>query len=82
VAGSGLFAYPFFTELYTGQVVQERLADEFASIRVVLAAPGRSDSRFLGVFGEPERLAPPLAGGLLFTAIGLHLWRWLEDPLT
>lgn len=29
VAGIGMFTYPFFTDLYTGQVVQTRLVDEF-----------------------------------------------------
>lgn len=34
VAGSGLFAWPFFTDLYTDNVLQGRLADEFASLQV------------------------------------------------
>lgn len=29
VAGAGMFTYPFFTDLYTNQVVQERLSDQF-----------------------------------------------------
>lgn len=32
LAGSGLFAYPFFTDLYTDQVLQGRLSDEFDRI--------------------------------------------------
>lgn len=34
LVGSGLFAYPLFTDLYTDQVVQGRLADRFASLQV------------------------------------------------
>ena len=34
LAGAGLFAWPLVTDLYTGQVVQERLADEFAAAPV------------------------------------------------
>lgn len=34
LAGSGLFAYPLFTDLYTDQVLQGRLADQFASLEV------------------------------------------------
>lgn len=29
VAGAGMFSYPFFTDIYTSQIVQERLAVEF-----------------------------------------------------
>lgn len=32
VAGGGLFAWPLLTDLYTGEVVQERLADEFEAM--------------------------------------------------
>ena len=34
LAGSGLFAYPLFTDLYTDQVLQGRLSDQFASLEV------------------------------------------------
>jgi sortase A len=34
LGGSGMFAYPFFTDLYTDQVIQGRLADEFGGIEV------------------------------------------------
>lgn len=34
VGGSGMFAYPFFTDLYTDQVVQGRLSDEFGGLDV------------------------------------------------
>jgi hypothetical protein len=30
---------------------------------------------------DGTRAAVPVAGGLLMTAIGLHLWRWLKVPL-
>jgi sortase A len=29
VSGAGMFAYPFFTDVYTGQVVQRQLSEEF-----------------------------------------------------
>lgn len=32
LAGAGLFTYPFFTDLYTDQVIQDRLEDEFAAL--------------------------------------------------
>ena len=34
VGGSGMFSYPFFTDLYTDQVVQGRLVDEFGGLDV------------------------------------------------
>lgn len=34
VGGIGLFAYPFFTDVYTTQVLQTRLEDELAAIQV------------------------------------------------
>lgn len=34
LAGTGLFAYPLFTDLYTDQILQGRLSDQFASIQV------------------------------------------------
>ena len=34
VGGMGLFAYPFFTDIYTEQIVQNRLEDQFQTIRV------------------------------------------------
>jgi hypothetical protein len=45
---------------------------------VLLSVPG------LGSFGggvDTERAAVPIAAGLLMTAVGLHLWRWLRVPL-
>lgn len=48
---------------------------------VVLSAPDGSGGSFLGAQEDAERIAVPVAGGLLLTAIGLHLWRWLKVPL-
>jgi hypothetical protein len=48
---------------------------------VVLATPGRSDGGVRGVLGDPHQVAVPVAGGLLLTALALHLWRWLRVPL-
>lgn len=51
LGGAGMFAYPFFTDVYTEQVVQQRLEDEFVAIRVdtfdeweaeVAASPGKA----------------------------------------
>jgi hypothetical protein len=45
---------------------------------VLLSIPG------VGAFGggvDGDRAAIPIAGGLLMTAMGLHLWRWLKVPL-
>jgi hypothetical protein len=45
---------------------------------VLLSIPG------VGAFGggtDGDRAAVPIAGGLLMTAMGLHLWRWLKVPL-
>lgn len=48
---------------------------------VVLSAPAGGVGGFLGGGEDAERIAIPIAGGLLLTAIGLHLWRWLKVPL-
>jgi sortase A len=34
LGGSGMFAYPFFTDLYTDQILQGRLTDEFVGLEV------------------------------------------------
>ncbi|MBW3619258.1 MAG: class E sortase [Actinobacteria bacterium] len=34
VSGAGMFAYPFFTDVYTEQVIQDRLQDEFVAMEV------------------------------------------------
>ena len=33
LAGAGLFTYPFFTDLYTDRVIQDRLDDQFAAMQ-------------------------------------------------
>ncbi len=32
LAGAGMFTYPFFTDVYTHQIVQQRLADEYGDV--------------------------------------------------
>lgn len=49
---------------------------------VVLSSPSGGGGSFLGVFGDRDRVAVPLASGLLVTAIALHLRRWLRLGLT
>jgi sortase A len=34
LAGAGMFSYPFFTDVYTEQVIQQRLEDEFVQLEV------------------------------------------------
>ncbi len=34
LAGAGMFAYPFFTDVYTEQVIQQRLENEFVALQV------------------------------------------------
>lgn len=48
---------------------------------VILGAPGQGERTFLGAMTDPDRVAVPIAGGLLMTAMGLHLWRWLKFPM-
>jgi hypothetical protein len=45
---------------------------------VVIAAPVGGSGTFVGRLTDPDRVAVPLAGGLLLTAAGLHLVRWLR----
>lgn len=74
----------FAGELDYGEVGDE---DDVASPdrggdEVVLAEPGRGmGGSVVDRLTDPERVAIPIAGGLLLTAIGLHLWRWLRVPL-
>lgn len=88
--GSGIPDLPaigdvFSTELdYSGEVpdiAPSEPVDPDEDDQVVLATPGRSSGSFLGRLTDPNRVAVPIAGGLLMTAIGLHLWRWLRVPL-
>lgn len=61
----------------TGSGTRGEDADE-----VILSSPAGGGGSFLGVGGDDaQRIAIPIAGGLLLTAIGLHLWRWLKVPL-
>lgn len=39
LAGAGMFAYPFVTDVYTEQIVQERLEDEFRAYEVEVESP-------------------------------------------
>jgi sortase A len=56
VGGSGMFAYPFFTDLYTDQVLQGRLSDEFGGIDVA----GYDDWEASLTSGDPlTRIAIP-----------------------
>jgi hypothetical protein len=53
-----------------------------ADDEVLLGSPADGDGSFLGALTDPNRVAVPIAGGLLMTAIALHLWRWLRFPIT
>lgn len=59
-------------------------ADPDGDDEVVLANPGRGSGggTVLERLTDPDRVAIPIAGGLLLTAVGLHLWRWLRIPLS
>jgi hypothetical protein len=46
---------------------------------VLLSVPGMGS--FTGALDD-QQAAVPIAGGLLLTAVGLHLWRWLKLPIT
>jgi hypothetical protein len=46
---------------------------------VLLSVPGMGS---LSGALDDQQAAVPIAGGLLLTAIGLHLWRWLKLPVT
>lgn len=43
LGGSGMFAYPFFTDVYTERYLQEQLADEFAARTETVATSGQPD---------------------------------------
>jgi hypothetical protein len=56
----------------------ERATRSSGDGEVLLSIPG------VGAFGggaDGNRAAVPIAGGLLMTTMGLHLWRWLKVPL-
>ncbi|MEX1177926.1 MAG: class E sortase [Nitriliruptor sp.] len=48
LAGAGMFTYPFFTDLYTDRVIQERLDDEFAQLEAGSVQEWTSASRAAG----------------------------------
>lgn len=49
---------------------------------VVLSVPGFGGlSGFGGDGSGSRRMAVPIAGGLVLTGVGLHLWRWVKLPL-
>jgi sortase A len=45
LGGSGMFAYPFFTDVYTDRVVQQQLADEYVRIEAGSVAEWRENVR-------------------------------------
>lgn len=51
LSGAGMFAYPFFTDLYTEQVVQNRLEDEFDRIQVQTFEEWEAE--IVGATGKP-----------------------------
>jgi hypothetical protein len=69
----------FFQETldYDDPVAAERAGGEDRG-EVLLSIPG------MGALSgglDAHRAAVPVAGGLLMTTVGLHLWRWLKVPL-
>jgi len=66
VAGIGLFMYPFFTDLYTEQIEQRRLADDLEEIR--LAVDGDVEAWEATVSGQTGRALTSIA----IPAIGLE----------
>lgn len=70
----------FRSELDYAEDDAQAAAGEGEGDEVILSAPGGSGGSFPGVLGGLDRFAVPLAGGLLATAVGLHLRRWLRIP--
>jgi hypothetical protein len=69
----------FFQETldYDDPIAADRAGDEDRG-EVLLSIPG------MGALSgglDAHRAAVPVAGGLLMTTVGLHLWRWLKVPL-
>lgn len=89
--GPGIPAIPAADEVFRGELDygarEPQTADgdgdgsDVGDDEVVLSTPGRSGGSFLGRLTDPDRVAVPIAGGLLLTAMALHLWRWLKIPL-
>ncbi len=53
LAGAGMFTYPFFTDVYTTHVVQERLQDEFVQIQVDVTNEDEYVRTVTGQTGRP-----------------------------
>jgi hypothetical protein len=71
----------FFEETlsYDGDPIAAQRPDRDDRGEVLLSVPGIGS---LSGALDDQQAAVPIAGGLLMTAIGLHLWRWLKLPVT
>jgi hypothetical protein len=71
----------FFEETlsYDGDPIAAERPDRDDRGEVLLSVPGVGS---LSGALDDQQAAVPIAGGLLMTAIGLHLWRWLKLPVT
>ncbi len=52
-AGAGMFMYPLFTDVYTNQVIQQRLQDEFVQIQVDVDSQDEYVQTVAGQTGRP-----------------------------
>jgi hypothetical protein len=86
-SGADIPDLPFVGELFRGTLDYDADTDGTGAPRraagpedgeVVIAAPVGGAGTFVGRLADPDRVAVPLAGGLLLTAAGLHLTRWLR----
>jgi hypothetical protein len=86
-SGAGIPDLPLVGELFRGTLDYDADTDGTGAPRraagpedgeVVIAAPVGGAGTFVGRLADPDRVAVPLAGGLLLTAAGLHLTRWLR----
>ncbi|MFT5222295.1 MAG: sortase A [Glaciecola sp.] len=53
IAGAGMFTYPFFTDVYTTQILQSRLADELVQIDVDVNTESEWVQTVAGQVGRP-----------------------------
>lgn len=53
IAGAGMFTYPFFTDVYTTQVLQNRLADQLVQINGTFDTEAEWQQTVQGVSGRP-----------------------------
>lgn len=74
-AGDGASEDDFSQELDYGDADPDRAADG-----VQVATPSGWRGTVDRIF-DAERVAVPIATGLVMTATGLHLWRWLRIPV-